>query len=177
VLYDALLHLGYNRDVPVYRGCMSMAHGLDQCELSMTIHLKPMESWMAIVIGVELDDTVEQMAQVALTSLCGSHLTDTAVMPIALFPTCYQGDPMWKQCLEAMSDPEGPHFHACMAEMAKYKQYPFNLQHTTTRTVIHQRLTMGAYDKRTHAIIHLEHTNEQQDLELKERATMIASLE
>jgi hypothetical protein len=36
---------------------------------------------------------------------------------------------------------------------------------------------MGAYDKRTHAIIHLEHTNEQQDLELKERATMIASLE
>jgi hypothetical protein len=29
VLYDALLHLGYNGDVPVYHDCMSMAHGLD----------------------------------------------------------------------------------------------------------------------------------------------------
>jgi hypothetical protein len=36
---------------------------------------------------------------------------------------------------------------------------------------------MGAYDERTHAIIHLEHTNEQQDLELKERAAMITSHE
>jgi hypothetical protein len=31
--------------------------------------------------------------------------------------------------------------------------------------------------ERTHAIIHLEHTNKQQDLELKERAAVIASLE
>jgi hypothetical protein len=32
-------------------------------------------------------------------------------------------------------------------------------------------------DERTHVIIHLEHANEQQDLELKERAVVIASLE
>jgi hypothetical protein len=32
-------------------------------------------------------------------------------------------------------------------------------------------------DERTHAIIHLEHANEQQDLELKERAAVIISLE
>jgi hypothetical protein len=32
-------------------------------------------------------------------------------------------------------------------------------------------------DERTHAIIHLEHHVEQQDLNLKERATMIATLE
>jgi hypothetical protein len=32
-------------------------------------------------------------------------------------------------------------------------------------------------DERTHTIIHLKHTNEQQDLELEERAVMIASLE
>jgi hypothetical protein len=32
-------------------------------------------------------------------------------------------------------------------------------------------------DERTHAIIHLEHHIEQQDLELKERAAMIADLE
>jgi hypothetical protein len=32
-------------------------------------------------------------------------------------------------------------------------------------------------DERTHVIIHLEHTNEQQDLELEERAAVITSLE
>jgi hypothetical protein len=30
VLYNVLLHLGYNGDVPVYRCRMSMAHGLDR---------------------------------------------------------------------------------------------------------------------------------------------------
>jgi hypothetical protein len=35
----------------------------------------------------------------------------------------------------------------------------------------------GLVDERTHAIIHLEHVNEQQDLELQERASVIASLE
>jgi hypothetical protein len=32
-------------------------------------------------------------------------------------------------------------------------------------------------DERTHMIIHLEHTNEQHNLELEERAVVIASLE
>jgi hypothetical protein len=32
-------------------------------------------------------------------------------------------------------------------------------------------------DERTHAIIHLDHANEHQDLELKETAAVIASLE
>jgi hypothetical protein len=32
-------------------------------------------------------------------------------------------------------------------------------------------------DKHTHAIIHLEHANEQHDFELAERAAVIASLE
>jgi hypothetical protein len=32
-------------------------------------------------------------------------------------------------------------------------------------------------DERTHTIIHLEHTNEQQDFELSERATVITPLE
>jgi hypothetical protein len=38
---------------------------------------------------------------------------------------------VWKQCLEAVSDPEGPHFHAGMAAMAEYAQYSFDLQHNT----------------------------------------------
>jgi hypothetical protein len=124
--------------------------------------------------------------------------------------------------------------------MAEYAQYSFDLQHTTTRTIIQQRLCMAAYeehhitiscelaqlkcendllhggavppsnqdqelkatyhylseaehachyirqqldvshelvDERTHVITHLEYANEQQDLELEERATVIASLE
>jgi hypothetical protein len=43
MLYDALLHLGYNGDVPVNRGHLSMVYGLDQCEVSMTIPLNPVE--------------------------------------------------------------------------------------------------------------------------------------
>jgi hypothetical protein len=75
---------------------------------------------MASVIGVELDDTVEYMAQVTLTSLCGSHLADTAAMSIALFLVRYQGDPVWQQRLQAISDSEVPHFHAGLAAMAEY---------------------------------------------------------
>ncbi len=39
VLYDALLHLRYNGDIPVYRARMSMAHSTEQCEVSVTITL------------------------------------------------------------------------------------------------------------------------------------------
>jgi hypothetical protein len=127
VLYDALRQLGYNGDVPVYRGRMSMAHGQDKCEVNVMIPLNPMEPWMATVIGVKLDETVEQMAQVTLTSLCESRLADTAAMPIALFPIHNQEGPMWKQRLVAVSNPEGPHFHACMAALVGYAQHTFNL--------------------------------------------------
>jgi hypothetical protein len=96
VLYDTLLQLGYNVDVHVYRGHMSMAHGQDRCEVSVVIPLNPTEPWIATVIRVKLDETVEQKAQVALTSLCGSCLIDTVAMPITLFPLCNQEDPMWK---------------------------------------------------------------------------------
>jgi hypothetical protein len=43
MLYDALLHLGYNGDVPVYHARMSMAHSMEQCEVSVTIPLNPTE--------------------------------------------------------------------------------------------------------------------------------------
>jgi hypothetical protein len=59
VLYDVLHQLGYDGDTPVYRGRMSMAHDQDKCEVNVVIPLNPMEPWMATVIGVELDETVE----------------------------------------------------------------------------------------------------------------------
>jgi hypothetical protein len=223
----------YDGNAPVYRGRMSMVHGQDKCEVNVVIPLNPMESWMTTIIGVELDETVEQTAQVALTSLCETRLADTAVMPIALFPIHNQEDPVWKQRLEAVSNPEGPHFHAGMAALAGYAQHLFNLQASTGRTVMRQHLHSSsleqhveelrhanairrsgapppsdqdrelqvAYhrlseaehgwhyfrqqldtvremlDERMHAIIHLEHHVEQQDLDLEQRAAMIADLE
>jgi hypothetical protein len=92
--------------------------------------------WMAIVIGVELDNTVKQTAQVALTSFCGSRITDTTAMPIVLFLTRYQGDLMWQEHLEAISNPMGLNFHVGMYVMAEYAQYSFDMQHTTARIVI-----------------------------------------
>jgi hypothetical protein len=77
--YDILRQLGYNGDAPVYHGRMSMAHGQDKCEVNLVIPLNLMEPWMTIVIGVELDETVEQTAQVALTSLCESRLARSCV--------------------------------------------------------------------------------------------------
>jgi hypothetical protein len=233
VLCDALRQLGYNGDAPVNSGRMSMTHCQDKCEINVAIPLNPTEPWMATIIGVELDETVKQTAQVALTSLCESHLDDTAAMPIALFPIHNQEDPVWKQRLEVVSNPEGPHFHAGMTALAGYAQHMFNLQASTARTVIQQCLHLGSLeqhikelmhanailhsgmpppsdqdrelqvtyhhlseaehgwhyfrqqldatreilDERTNAIIHLEHHVMQQDLELEERAAMIADLE
>jgi hypothetical protein len=135
VLYDTLCQLGYNRDVPVYHSRMSMAPSEDRCKVSVAIPLNPTEPWVATIIGVGLDETIEQMAQVTLTFLCESRLADTVAMPIALIPIHNQEDHVWKQCLEVMSNPEGPHFHASMATLAEYVQYMFNQQANTARIV------------------------------------------
>jgi hypothetical protein len=111
------------------------------------IPLNPTEPWMATIIGVELDETVEQTAQVALTSLCERHLADTTAMPIVLFPIRNQEDPVWKLHLEAVSNLEGPHFHAGIAALAGYAHHMFNLQASTARTVIQQRLHSGSLEQ------------------------------
>jgi hypothetical protein len=147
VLYDTLRQLGYNGDAPVYRGRMFVAHGQDKCDVNVVIPLNPTEPWMTTVIGVELDETVEQTAQVALTSLCETRLTDTAAIPIALFLILNQEDPVWKQCLEAVSNPEGPHFHVGIAALAEYAQHMFNLQASTAKTVIQQYVHLGSLEQ------------------------------
>jgi hypothetical protein len=126
---------------------MSMAHSQDRCEVNVVIPLNPMEPRMATIIGVELDETVEQMTQITLTSLCENHVADTSVMPIALFLIRNQEDPVWKQHLEAVSSPTGPHFHAGMAVLAEYAQHMFNLQANTARTVIQQHLQLGSLEQ------------------------------
>jgi hypothetical protein len=51
------------------------------------------------------------------------------------------------------------------------------VKHTWNYTRQQLDTSRVAVDERTYAIVHLEHANEQQDLELMERATLIASLE
>jgi hypothetical protein len=154
VLYDTLLQLGYNGDVHVYRGHMSMARGQDRCEVSVVIPLNPTETWIATVIRVKLDETVEQMTQVALTFLCESRLTDTVAIPITLFPLRNQEDPMWKQHLEAVSDPEGLNFHVGAVALAEYAQHMFNLQDNTARTVTQQCLHLGLFEQQAEELRH-----------------------
>jgi hypothetical protein len=95
VLYDALIHLGYYGDAPVYCCRLSRAHDLDRCEASVTIPFDPTEPWSGSVISREPDTGVEMMAHITLTSLCEDHLTATAALPIALLPIRDQENPVW----------------------------------------------------------------------------------
>jgi hypothetical protein len=240
VLYDALIRLGYDRDAPVYRCLLFVAHDMDQCEVSVMIPFDPTESWSGSIIGSEPNTDVELMAHIALTSLCEDHLATTATLPITLLSIQDQENPIWKQRLEAVSNLKGPHFYAGMTSFARYVQYLFKLQHNTARTGMQQCTRLMAYkesataatreierlryenailcsgahplseqdrelqevyhrlsntehrwnhtrmllditreevETRTHGIIHLEHHVEVQDVELEERAEMIANLE
>jgi hypothetical protein len=93
VLFDALLHLSYDGLVPLYRCCPFQARGLNVCEARVEISFDPKVPWTGAVIGSEVDDAVEKMEHVALTSLCERSLAATADMPIALFLIRDQEDP------------------------------------------------------------------------------------
>jgi hypothetical protein len=134
VLYDAFIRLGYDGDTPVYHCRLSTAHGMDQCEVSMTIPFYPTEPWSGSIIGSEPNTGVELLAHSALTSLCKDHLAATAALPIALLLIQDQENPVWQQRLEAVSNLKGPHFHVGMTSLARYAQYMFNLQHNTAKT-------------------------------------------
>jgi hypothetical protein len=120
VLYDTLIHLGYNGDSSVYHCRLSTAHSMDQCEVSMMISFDPIELWLGSVIGSKPDTGVEMMVHIALTSLCEDRLPVTATLPIVLLLIQNQENPIWQQCLEAATDLKGPHFHAGMTSLAKY---------------------------------------------------------
>jgi hypothetical protein len=96
---------------------------MDQCEVTVIIPFDPTELWSGSIIGSKPDTGVEMMAHIA-----------TATLPIVLLLIQKQENPVWQQCLEAMTDLRGPHFHAGMTSLAKYTQYLFNFQYNTTRT-------------------------------------------
>jgi hypothetical protein len=146
-LLSALVRLGYDGPIPVYRFRPFQAHGLNVCEVRVEIPFYPMVPWKGAIVGSEIDDADKKMAHVALTSLCESSLTATADMPITLFLIQNLDEPDWQQCHETVCDVTSPHFSAGSVEMAKYSRYLFNLQHNTGRTVIKQRACLNAYEE------------------------------
>jgi hypothetical protein len=64
VLYDALIHHGYDGDAPVYRCRLSRVHDLDRCEVSVTIPFDPARPWSGSIIDNEPDTSNEMMAHI-----------------------------------------------------------------------------------------------------------------
>jgi hypothetical protein len=96
VLYDTLIRLGYDGEVPIYRCRLSMVDDLNICETSMMIPHNPVDPWTGTIADSETDTTIGQTVHVALTSKCRICLATTAVMPIALFPIWNLENPVWK---------------------------------------------------------------------------------
>jgi hypothetical protein len=95
LLYDTLIHLGYNRDALVYCCRLSRVHDLERCEVSVMIPLNPAQPWLGSIIGSESDTGIEMMVHIALSSLCMDRLAATAALPIALLPIRNQENPIW----------------------------------------------------------------------------------
>jgi hypothetical protein len=152
VFYGPALHrvsesLGYDGDALVYRCRLSMAHGLDRCEVSVMIPFDLMEPWSGSIIGGEPNTGVEMMAHIALTSLCEDHLAATAALPIPFLLIQNQENLVWQQHLEVVSDLKGPHFYAGMTSLVMYMQDLFNLQHNTARTGMQHCTPLAAYEE------------------------------
>jgi hypothetical protein len=75
-------------------------------------------------------------------------------MPIVLFLIREQEEPMWRQRLQNVTDPEGPHSHTGMAAMMKYVHYIFNLQRNTVRTAIQRHLRMTFLEQHVEGLRH-----------------------
>jgi hypothetical protein len=86
----------------------------------MTIPFDPAEPWSWSFIVSDPDTAVEMRAHTTLTHLSESHLTATTTLLITLLPIRNQENPIWQQHLEAVSNLEGPDFHAEMTLLARY---------------------------------------------------------
>jgi hypothetical protein len=147
MLYDAFLSLGYKGHAPIYHCQLSMAHGMEVCEASMTIPIDPLEPWSRSIVASKTNTVIEMMAHATLTYLSERCLTAIAAPPNALLPIWDQENPVWRQRLEATSYRGGPHFNAKTTLFAKYSQYLFNLQQSTADIGVQQSTLLTAYEE------------------------------
>jgi hypothetical protein len=73
-----------------------MVHGLDRCEVIVTIPFDPMEPWSGPIISNEPGTGIEMMSHIALTSLCEDCLATIVALPIVLLSIRNQENPVWK---------------------------------------------------------------------------------
>jgi hypothetical protein len=90
---------GMLSSVSATTGRFPYIHGLDVCDVRVEIPFDPTMPWTGVIIGGELNNTIEKMAHIVLTSLCERSLAAIANMPISLFLIHNQEDTMWMQCL------------------------------------------------------------------------------
>jgi hypothetical protein len=67
-----------------------------------------------------MDDAMEKDAHVVLTALCSQRLSDTAGMPISLYPIQDHSDPEWTAHMDEACNVFQNHYHAGWAYMARY---------------------------------------------------------
>jgi hypothetical protein len=81
VLYDTLIRLSYDGDALVYCCRLSMAHGMDRCEVSVTIPFNPTEPWSGSIINSEPNTGVEMMTHISRFSRFRIRRTHMAAAP------------------------------------------------------------------------------------------------
>jgi hypothetical protein len=84
--------------------------------------------------GVDLDDTLERAAHLALTEFCELHIPSLAGTAIALFPVQNEGNTTSSERLAAVGNPEHSAYHAGWAFMAPYAQHMSSMFQEVTAT-------------------------------------------
>jgi hypothetical protein len=96
VLLSTLIHLNYDRSIPVYHCRPYQAHNLNVCEVWVEIPNDPTSPWSGVIMVCEIDDDVEKMAHITLTTLYERCLTVIVDTPIVLFLIHNQEEPEWR---------------------------------------------------------------------------------
>jgi hypothetical protein len=68
VLLYALVQLGYDESIPIYRCHPFQAHGLNYSEVWVEIPVDIMAPWTGAIIGGDMYDAIENMVHVQLTA-------------------------------------------------------------------------------------------------------------
>jgi hypothetical protein len=94
-----------------------------------------------------MDDAMEKVAHMALTTLCSQNMPATTGMPISLYSIQDRSDPEWKAPMDEASNVILEHHHSSWAYMARYAQHLYQLQHNTQRIIARQWCCLGSYAK------------------------------
>jgi hypothetical protein len=155
---DTLIHIGYDGPIPDYYCRPYQKHGLPCCEVQVEIPINPEASLTGTVIRGDLDEAVERMAHLALTTMCEQHLPETASLAILLYLIRDQAEPDRQQHLKTICDVTQELFLPGWVQMAKYARYMFNLHLETTRIMAAYRtcVDISFAALQAHRIINVE---------------------